>query len=260
MSGGTAPELQKLAHQLGIDSARLDFLADVPVNDLRTLRAQIGERLFQADKHHFSRIAALSKAVPVAVSAKVSQLALPPLLAARTSELLEPKRAVEMVSRLPAPYLADVAAAMDPGRSPEVVAAIPAVKVALVGTELARRSEWVVMGAFVSYVSREGLRATVAELNGEQLLRVGYVLDDSSRLGEITEALRPEQLDEMLAAAIDCQLWRELDDVLADLDDEHIGPLAERFATAPDERRAAVTAAVENGQLSAAGYDKLAGN
>ena len=40
------------------------MLDGVPAEDLRELRAQIGEALFQADRHAFARVAALSKAVP----------------------------------------------------------------------------------------------------------------------------------------------------------------------------------------------------
>jgi hypothetical protein len=233
-------ELDKLAHQLSVEPAELNFLVDVPVDDLRELRAQIGEALFQADRHHFARMAALAKAVPIAVATKVTVLALPPLLAARTAELFEPKKAVDMVVRLPLGYLADVSAVMDPGRSPEVVAAMPPDTVAAVGTELAARGEWVVMGAFVSYVSSPALRATVQRLTGEQLLRIGFVLDDASRLGEISDTLTVRQLDEMLAAACDESLWRELDDLLGKLDDQRAGRLAERYAAAPSERREAI--------------------
>jgi hypothetical protein len=230
-------ELDKLAHQLSVEPAELDFLADLPVADLRELRGQIGDALFHADRHHFTRMAALAKAVPVAVATRVTVLALPPLLAARTSELFEPKKAVEMVVRLPLDYLADVSAVMDPGRSAEVVAAMPPDVVASVGAELAERGEWVVMGAFVSYVNLPALRATVQRLSGEELLRIGFVLDDVTRLGEISDALRTEQLDEMLAAAEEHSLWRELDDLLGKLDAERAGRLAERYAAAPAERQ-----------------------
>ncbi len=194
----SAAELDKLAHQLSVEPAELEFLAGLPVSDVRELRSQISEALFRADRHHFTRMAALAKAVPVAVATKVTVLALPPLLAARTSELFEPKKAVEMVVRLPLDYLADVSAVMDPSRSAEVVAAMPPDIVAAVGAELAERGEWVVMGAFVSYVSLPALRATVQRLSGEELLRIGFVLDDMSRLGEISDTLSTEQLDEML--------------------------------------------------------------
>lgn len=250
MRADPAAELDKLAHQLSVDPGEVEFLAGVPLPQLRELRVQIAEALFQADKHHFTRMAALAKAVPVPVAAKVTVLALPPLLAARTAELFEPKRAVEMVTRLPLGYLADVSAVMDPGRSPEVVAAMPPETVASVGTELAERGEWVVMGAFVSYVTAPALTATVQRLSGEQLLRIGFVLDDVSRLGDISDALSERQLDDMLAAACEQSMWRELDDLLGELDDERLGRLADRYAAASPPQREAIDQAAERGELT----------
>ena len=75
----TDAEILKLAHQLGVPTSRLDFLAAVPPADLRALRGQIGEALFQADKHQFSKVVAVSKVVPTAIAAKITEHALSPL-------------------------------------------------------------------------------------------------------------------------------------------------------------------------------------
>lgn len=231
-----AAELAKLAHQLGVDAEDVAFLDAVPAADLRTLRTAIGEALFQSDRHHFSRMVALARAVPVPLAARISVLALPPLLAARSAELFEPDKAVELVGRLPVDYLTAVSSAMDPARSPEVIAAMPPDTVAAVGRRLAERREWVVMGAFVSHVGADALATTVRELTGEQLLHVGYVLDDLDRVGEITDALADGQLDDVLAAAAELELWAELDQLLGALDAERAGRLARRCAAAPDVR------------------------
>lgn len=246
----SAAEIQKLAHTLGVPPADLDALAGVPAADLRTLRAQIGEYLFQVDKHHFTKVATLSKAVPIAVAAKLTEHVLPPLLAARTAELLDPERAVDLVARISDGYLADVSAAMDPGRSPRVIAKIPADRVSKVAMELARREEWVVMGGFVAHVSPDALAAAVRSLNGEQLLRIGFVLDDLSRLDQISAMLTDAQLDQLLAAASVCELWRELEDLLANIADERVARLAERFAQAPADVGAAAREAAGAGKLS----------
>lgn len=261
MNGRTAAEIQKLAHALGVGTERLASLADVPPEDLRGLRSQIGEAMFQADKHHFTKVAALANAVPTAVAAKITEFALPPLLAARTAELLEPQRAVDMVARMSDGYLADVSAAMDPSRSPEVIGAIPADRVAMVARELARRQEWVVIGGFVSQVSDSALAASVAEYDGEQLLRIGYVLDDTGRLDEITGMLSDDQLDAMLRAAHQHELWAELDELLGQLGPQRAERISARFRTAaPADLTAATEAAAGRGALSEAGYAMLSGS
>lgn len=253
----SSAEILKLAHQLGVPAKRLDFLGSVGPEDLRALRGQIGEALFRADKHHFTKVVAVSKIVPGALAAKITEFALSPLIAARTAELLDPPRAVDMVGRLSERYLADVSAAMDPSRSPEVISQIPPDRVAAVGVELARRGEWVVMGSFVSVVSPDALAASVRVLDGEQLLRIGFVLDDMSRLGVIADILTDKQLDEMLAAAVEYELWRELDELLANLDADRVTPLAARYAGADAATVAAVEAAASAGSLSRATLAKL---
>lgn len=237
-------ELRKLAHTLDVGVDRLDMVATLPAPDLRTLRQQIGEALFQADRPHFVRVAALSKAVPVPVVAKITEVVMPPLIAARTAELLDPHRAAELVQRLSPRYLADVSACMDAARAPEVIAAIPPERVAAVGAELARRGEWVVIGSFVSQVTPAGLAASVAEYSGEQLLRISLVLDDPDRLDQIGRLLTSKQQDELLVAAADEQLWLELTHVVNHLAPERLAALAGRYAAVAPEVRSAYEAAL----------------
>lgn len=248
-------ERRKLAHVLDVDPDQLTMLAGLTPADVRELRVQLAEALFQADRHHFARIATLARTVPGAVLAKLTEAALPPLIAARTAELLEPQRAAELVDRLSPGYVADVAAAMDAARAAAVVGAMPPGVVARVGTELARRAEWVVMGGFVAHVSEPALRASVAELTGEQLLRISFVLEDLTRLDAIGAMLTDAQRDGMLTGAAEHGLWRELDDLVANLSPEHVRPLAARVAAAAvGEQLAAARAA---GDLSDATYEAL---
>jgi hypothetical protein len=257
MSSNSEAELEKLAHQVGVEVSALEFLAMVPAEDLRDLRAQIGEALFQADRQHFVKVAALSKSIPSALAAKITEFALPPLIAARTTELLDPAKAVDLVGRISDKYLANVSAVMDPSRSPHVIEKIPPDKIAMVARELAARQEWVVIGGFVSHVSSQGLQASVGVFNGEQLLRIGFVLDDTSRLGEITSMLSDTQVDELLTAAQEHRLWRELDELAANIDAGQSARLAARLAASATVVQDAVNAAVGDGSLSSATAAKL---
>jgi len=257
MSASSSPELQKLAHQVGADAVSLGFLAGVPAEDLRTLRGQIGEALFQADKHYFAKVAGLSKNIPAPIAAKVTEFALPPLIAARVAELLEPNKAVDLVGRISGGYLAKVAAAMDPSRAPHIISKIPPDKVALVARELAAQGEWVVIGGFVSTVSDAGLRASIGVFTGEQLLRIGFVLDDTARLGEIAEMLTDKQVDEVLGAAGEHALWPELNELAANLTDAEASRLAAQLVEAPAVVQAAVAAAAADGSLTAANAARL---
>jgi hypothetical protein len=222
-----SPEIRKLAHALGVEPARLAALRDVPSADVRALRKQIAHALFEADRARFAKVAALAGLVPVAVSARLTEHVLPPVLAARTAELIEPDRAVELVARLSDGYLADVSAAMDPSRAPGLIAQIPAERIARVAAELASRHEWVAIGGFVAVVSQDGLAASVRAFTGEQLLRIAYVIEDKERLDEVAGLVTDEQIAGMLDAARQHELYLELDDLLA-----YLGPgRRERIAT-----------------------------
>ena len=255
-----AAELQKLAHCLAVDPAELGMLADVPSGDLRALRKQIDNALFEADKHLFARIAGLSKVVPIAVAAKMTEFALPPLLAARSAELIEPAKAGEMVKRLSVDYLADVSARLDASRAPGVIAKIPPETVGTVARVLARRQEWVVIGGFVAVVTPDALRASVAQFTGEQLLHIGFVLEDSSRMNEVTDLLTDAQVQQMLVAAYDRGMWAELDEVLSYLGSPQAKRIASLFAGTPDAARAAADQALADGRFGAASYAKLTGS
>jgi len=254
MSGrtGSSAELQKLAHALDLPPSRLAVVADLPDEDLRTLRLQVSDALFEADKPAFVRVAALSKAVPGAVAAKLTQAVLPPIIAARVAELLDPDRAADMVGRLSDDYVAEVAMRMDAARAPHVVEAIPPAKIGAIARELARREEWVVIGGFVSAVSSPALAASVAEFSGEQLLRIGFVLDDRRRFDEIGDLLTDTQVDDLLAAAARAGLWAELEVLASHLTGARRARFAARFAEAPAAVRAAFDAAVSDGVLAAA--------
>ncbi|MBE7189683.1 hypothetical protein [Jatrophihabitans endophyticus] len=245
-------ERRKLAHALGVGTDRLGMLGGVPADQVRVLREQIAEAMFQADKHYFARVATLSKTVPVAVSAKLTELTLPPLLAARTSELLEPAKAVDLVARLSDRYLADVSAVMDPARSPEVIAAIPPERVVTINRELVRRREWVVIGGFASVISEPALRASVATYDGEQLLRIGFVLDDLDKIDLISGMLTDAQVDGMLAAAVEHELWAELADQVEHLRSERLARVARRFAAAPEDVRSGLRDAAACGRFDTA--------
>lgn len=239
-----SPEVQRLAHSLGVPPERLASLESVHHEDVRLLHAQVVEYLFRADRAAFLRVASLSKSVPVAVAAKLAEAALPPLLAARAAELIDSRKAADLVGRLSDQYVADVATAMEPSRAPDLIRQMPAAHVASVAAELARREAWVVIGGFVAQVSSEALAACVALFDGAALLRVGYVLDGKGRLDEIATMISDVQLDGMYAAAVGEQLWVELADLVSHLSEPRRERMRARLAAAPEAVRTAVGAEV----------------
>jgi hypothetical protein len=134
------------------------------------------------------------------------------------------------------------------------VARIPAIRIGTIAAELARRAEWVVIGAFVAHVSADGLAAAVRSFDGGQLLRIAYVLDDKRRLDEITAMITDEQRDQVLVTAAEDGLWAELADLLAHLGADERTHFANRLHASPEAVRAAVAAStLDPGALAALG-------
>jgi hypothetical protein len=227
-------EVLKLARLLQRDPASLAYLDGVSQADLRVLREQVTERLFSANGKALGRLAGASKVLPIGLLATIGERAFGALLCARVAGLLDPARAVEVASKLPPAFLADVAVELDPRRAHGVIGRIPPAQVAAVTRELVAREEYVTLGRFVGHIDEASLRASLAEMDDRVLLSVAFVLEDRDGLDELSEMLGIERLVGMVRAAEDSELWAEGLDLLASLS----APRREAIvaALAPEER------------------------
>jgi hypothetical protein len=232
-------EILKLARLLQREPDELAYLEAVPLDDLEALREQTTEVMWQANGAALGRLAAASKLLPAALTATISERAFGPLLSARMAGLLEPERAVDVATKLPIPFLADVAILLDPRRATALIALIPPDQTADVTRELVRRGEYVTLGRFVGHLGDEAITAAVAVMDDATLLRVGFVLEDKDRLEWLVGLLPTERLGRVVEAAAEHGLWLEALDLLG-----HLSP-AQRLGIvtrAPDLDRAAIEA------------------
>lgn len=228
-------EILKLAHLVGCEPQDLGYLARVDPQDVHDLREQVTVVMFDADRQMFQRVAAAARLLPTRLVAVIGERAFGPLLCARITGLLEPSRAVDVAARLPTPFLAELAVALDPRRASRVIARIPPSQVAEVTTVLAEREEYVTMGAFVGHLSDAALRAAIAVLGDEELLRTAYVVESTSSLGALVATLPEARLRTILATATEADLWIEALDVLGHLDERQRGQLGDLAAGHADE-------------------------
>lgn len=158
----------RLAGVLGVERADLPDLTEVPDEDLRTLHDQVRRSVFAESEHRFARIAGLASVLPGPVAARIAEKFLPPVIAARVAELLEPARARDLVRRLPVRYLASVAAALDPARSQTVVQSLSAERIREVSRELLDRGDHDVLGRLATAVSADQLDVVVDEVRATE--------------------------------------------------------------------------------------------
>ena len=187
-----APQLSRIARLLGVDVdvlTSLEGLGDVPAADLRVLHDQMSEAIHRGGRAGFASVATLAAKLPGPVAGRLAERFLPPVLAARVCEHLDPERARDLVARVSLPYLADVALALDPIRSQAVVAAIPAERVGLVASALFARGEHAAMAEFVRVVSPPALRAALLAASTPDLLEIAPLLEWSDDLDEVVAGL-----------------------------------------------------------------------
>lgn len=223
----TRAEILKLARVLGTPPEELAYLERAAPQDLRVLREQAIDALFERDHDRLRKLALASRVLPSAIGAKIARWALGPLLSARVTGLLDPGKAVDLAKRLPATFLADIAIELDPRRAREVIERMPAAQVADIASELAQRDEQVTMGRFVGYLDDEAIGAAIEQLDDGSLLRVAFVLEDKDRLDHILGMIPEPRMAGILNTADRDRLWPEALDLLDHMSDERKGALAE---------------------------------
>jgi len=202
-------EVLGLARLLRRDAADLEYLRELPPEDVARLREQVTDVLFGAHGHVLSRLASASKLLPIGVVATIGERAFGPVLSARVAGLLDPSRAVEMAATLPVGFLADVAVELDPRRASDVIAGIPAGQIGAITRELIARDEQVTMGRFVGYLDAAAISAAVTVMDDAALLQVAFLLESPDGLDDLVELLPPERIQGIVDVVNRDDLWPE---------------------------------------------------
>ena len=229
-----AQQVRRIAHLLGSKPEDLDELLHVPADELRELHDQLAEWLFAVHADSFARVAAVSKVLPGALAGKMAERFLEPPLAARAAVMLEPAKAVDLVTKVSVRYLGDVAMSLDPVRGKPVIRAIPPARVAEVAAELFRRDELAAMAEFAGTVDKPALDAALKVATPAQLVRVAPLLVWNDNIEEIIDELSDERLDAILTAVADDDLWLEASVLLRRLRVETLERVVHRLAVLPE--------------------------
>ncbi|MBK1789247.1 hypothetical protein [Prauserella cavernicola] len=240
-------EVLKLARVLGVEPQSLTYLHDVASADIRRLREQATDTLFDANLGALRRMATASKLLPAGPLASIAEKAFGPLLSARMAGIVDAGRGVEIASRLSTGFLADVAAELDPRRAAHIITKLPAATVTEVSAVLRVREDWITLGRFVGQVPDEIAATGLSVLDDVALLRVAFLLEDKGRAGVLFGTLPDERHAGIVTAAFEHDLFHALFDLLVRLDADTHERLALVAAALPAEVRA--TAADEASDL-----------
>jgi hypothetical protein len=202
-------EVMKLARLLGREPDQLAYLERLAPADLIALRDSVTETLYDAHGSTLGRLAAASRLLPSGLTATIGQRAFGPLLSARLAGLLDTDKAVDVATKLPPPFLADVATELDPRRASALISSIAPALIGQVTAELVARREYVTMGRFVGHLGDEAIAAAVAAMDDEAVLQVAFVLEDKSQLSRLFAKLPKGRPAGIVAAAAEEGLWLE---------------------------------------------------
>ena len=240
----TSPQIGRIARLLGIDPAEVAGLEGIPDADLRVLHDQISKRLFGDAQRQFARVAALSKSIPGPLAGVLAERFLPPVMAARVSEMLDPAKARDLIGRVSIEYLVEIALALDPVRSKPVVQKLPPEPIGKVAKALFGRGEYAAMAEFVGTVTTEALMAAFEVATPQDLLAVVPLLEWNDNLDVVVAGLPHHKVTQIATSLTPV----ELADLAMALDPSRMGPIV---AAVPAEVVAGIARALfERGEYA----------
>ena len=194
----TRAELVKLGHTLDVEPEALDFLSEVPAEQLRSLRISIYELLFRQDRELFRRLAAGARWLPTPLTLKFVER-VGPLLTARVTAEVPSRDALQMALRTSTAFSADVLVHLDPRRTRDLLRQLPTEWVVELAQELARRGDWMTMSRFVDFFPDEVIAAVVEAIEDEGVfLRVIFFMGSKNRIDHLIRMLPQERLEHLL--------------------------------------------------------------
>lgn len=244
-----AAEILKLERLLTLPAGELAFLESVPSSELRDLRDQVTNSLFDAGEKMLTRLGAAAKLLPSPLVATIAEKSFGPLLCARAAGKVDPSKAIDVSKRLSPVFLADATIELDPRRVAAIIAGVPTSLVKPVSAELGKRREFVTMGRFLAYVPDDAIAAALEVLDDEAVLRTAFVLEHKEALNNAIGVLPPARLPGVLKTAAVHDLWPEALDLLGHLRQDLLIRVAEVVAGLDDDEIDSLIRAVQADDL-----------
>ncbi|MGN6605664.1 MAG: hypothetical protein ACTHMS_01450 [Jatrophihabitans sp.] len=202
----TQSQLGLLARTLHVEPDEIRSLEHLGAAALHELRERISNRLFDQHAAMFGRISKLAPLVPNAVVAKVSELAVPALVAGRAAGALgvdHPGRIEDLLSRLSAGYMADCAPHLDPRAIAVLAPRVSGDVLVPAAAELMRRKDYVTTASFVEFATPELIRAFERGIDDDLgLLHTAALTYSADILSDVIRAIPTARLDSIMRSSL----------------------------------------------------------
>ncbi|WP_328530475.1 hypothetical protein OG984_04690 [Nocardioides sp. NBC_00368] len=199
----SALEITKLAHEMHVDEAELAFLATTSPDDLRDLRGIVSHAMFSRHESRVKGLAAVSKKLPAAVTAKITEIAMGPMLSARVAAVMDPADAAKLAGHLKPEFLAELSVHLDPSRVEAIIARLDRGLVVDVGRRLLADGHLLTLARFTGVVGPETSLKVVDGASGAEILRLALFIDEPSVIDPLLAGLPDETVTEIAAAGPD---------------------------------------------------------
>ncbi len=196
----SALEITKLAHEMHVDESELAFLATTSPDDLRDLRGIVSHAMFSRHESRVKGLAAVSKKLPAAVTAKITEIAMGPMLSARVAAVMDPADAAKLAGHLKPEFLAELSVHLDPSRVEGIIARLDSALVVEVGRRLLSEGHLLTLARFTGVVRPETSLEVVDGASGAEILELALFIDEPSVVDPILAGLSDETVAEIAAA------------------------------------------------------------
>ncbi len=218
MTTDSRAQIIRIAHLLEVDNSELDFLEGMDSGALRELHSQIVEVLFDTTDIKLGSLQAAAKILPPAITAKVAEKALGPVLCGRIAGSVDPPLAVSIAKRLPSEFLADVARHVHPNQIEAIISQLPISQVDRAATVLVERGDLVALGHFSGIVKDPTLKNVISSLDGSGLLDVAPFIEPKERISHLLALIDDSRLLDILRCADRDDRWVDAFDLVDRLD------------------------------------------
>ncbi len=239
----TDTALAKLARILEVDPTEVDFLAHLPVDELRDLRWQISDELNAADAKRLAGVMAASKLVPIGLAAAIGEKWFGPVLCARLVGLVDPKRGGQYAKHLSVDFMADITSRTDPRVVGDLIHELDLKAMQRIATTLLERGDHLTLSHFVGHLPAPVVAAILEAIDDNAVVvRVARYVEDLSHLDPVVALLPDDRLLDLVAAVDQDDLWVDGLHLFSHLGDTQIARIATTIAR---RDRAAVGDALE---------------
>ncbi|WP_433576250.1 hypothetical protein [Nocardia brasiliensis] len=234
MKQSVGREVAALARLLFCEADELGGLAALPAADLQLFREQITDHLRRSEANRFLRLSQLSTRVPATVAVTVTATVIPPVIAARLAQTIEPRQAAAIANRLPLHYLTAMAREIAPDACRALLDVMHPNQVSRVAVTLLDHGDYSTVGRWVPVLPSGILAAVIEPMSGATITRLVCAIDPPATINTLIDHMPDTLLHTLLDAVPDRWVGKDLATIRAALDESRMARIHVRHGRCSD--------------------------